>query len=139
MLKKIIALVLCVALVFAFAACGKKDNSSNPTSSDTTTSDPTQDFDSDKWDEGAGLTSSEREELEDLWGELSSNLSSSGAEIQVPSNSSDSGTASGSNGNDTTENDNISSESSSSTNDSTTNNEMDGTQAELSSSIPSLW
>ncbi len=143
MSKKLIALLLCISLILTFVACGtKKDDkkktdsseptSSAPTSSEGTSSDPTQDYESDKWDEGAGLTDEEREELENLWGELSSNLSSSGAEIQVPSNNS-SNVSSGSNGN-------SSNDSSSSVESSTTSsgNAMDGTNAEISTNVPAL-
>ena len=60
--KKVIALVL--ALVFictALIAC-KKDKTGGA-SSDITSSDATQDFDQDIWDEGS-LTKEEKEELE---------------------------------------------------------------------------
>lgn len=71
MFKKILALLLALLLVFSFAAC-KKDNADG-TSSVVTDDNPTQDYDNGEWDEGEDLTSSEREELEDLWNDITNN------------------------------------------------------------------
>lgn len=146
MSKKLIVLLLCVSLILTFVACGtKKDDkktdssepsSSSPTSSEGTSSDPTQDYEADKWEEGAGLTDEEREELEDLWGEISSNLSSSGAEIQVPGSNS-SNVTSGSNGS-SSNNSSSSVESSTSSNSSSSGGVLDGTSAEITTSVPTL-
>lgn len=76
MLKRIIAIVLALLLVFSFAAC-KKDKTDG-TSSVITDSNPTQDFDNDEWDEGEDLTDEEKEELEELWNDIVNN---GGAEI----------------------------------------------------------
>ena len=62
MLKKLIALFLCLLLVFSFAAC-KKDKDDIESSSKATTSDPTQDYENDQWDEGENLTEEEKEEI----------------------------------------------------------------------------
>ena len=151
MSKKLIVLLLCVSLILTFVACGtKKDDkktdssepsSSSPTSSEGTSSDPTQDYEADKWEEGAGLTDEEREELEELWGEISSNLSSSGAEIQVPGSNS-SNVTSGSNGsssnNASSNNSSSSVESSTSSNSSSSGGVLDGTSAEITTSVPTL-
>lgn len=76
MLKRLLLLVLSVALILSFSACGKskdKDGETDkkPNSSVGTSGDATQDFD-DEWDEDQ-LTDEEREELEDLWGEITDN------------------------------------------------------------------
>ena len=77
-IKKILAVLMALLLVFAFAACGKDDvDSSNPSS----TIDPTQDYD-DEWGEMSGLTSSELEDVESLW-----NDNKGDAEIVNPDNS----------------------------------------------------
>lgn len=89
MFKRIIAIVLSLLLVLSFAAC-KKDNTEGA-SSDITSSDGTQDFDQDIFDEGL-LTDEEREELEELWNDLKEN---SNAEI-VGSSSTDSTSSTGS-------------------------------------------
>lgn len=70
MFKRILAITLCLLLVLSFAAC-KKDKTGGA-SSDITSSDATQDFDQDIWDEGS-LTEEEKEELEDLWDKLKEN------------------------------------------------------------------
>ena len=77
MLKRLLLLVLSVALILSFSACGKskdKDGETDkkPNSSVGTSGDATQDFD-DEWDEDQ-LTDEEREDLEDLWGELTDNV-----------------------------------------------------------------
>ena len=77
-IKKILAVLMALLLVFAFAACGKDDvDSSNPSS----TIDPTQDY-NDEWGEMSGLTSSELEDVESLW-----NDNKGDAEIVNPDNS----------------------------------------------------
>ncbi len=91
MFKRILAITLCLLLVLSFAAC-KKDKADGA-SSDITSSDATQDFDQDIWDEGS-LTEEEKEELEDLWDKLKENAD---AEISVsPSSNSTSSTNSNS-------------------------------------------
>lgn len=89
MFKRIIAIALCLLLVLSFAAC-KKDKADG-SSTDITSSDATQDFDQDIWDEGS-LTEEEKEELEELWNDLKEN---SNAEI-VGSSSTDSTSSTGS-------------------------------------------
>lgn len=77
-IKKILAVLMALLLVFAFAACGKDDvDSSNPSS----TIDPTQDY-NDEWGEMSGLTSSDLEDVESLW-----NDNKGDAEIVNPDNS----------------------------------------------------
>ncbi len=76
MLKRLLLLVLSLALILTFSACGKskdKDGETDkkPNSSVGTSGDATQDFD-DEWDEDQ-LTDEEREELENLWGEMTDN------------------------------------------------------------------
>lgn len=87
MLKKLIALFLCLLLVVSFAAC-KKDKDDVDSSSNQSTSDPTQDYEQDEWYDGGDLTEEEKEEIEDLWNDLVQN--GDGAEIQVPDDDSSS-------------------------------------------------
>lgn len=123
MLKKLIALFLCLLLVFSFAAC-KKDKDDIESSSKATTSDPTQDYENDQWDEGENLTEEEKEEIEDLWNDLVQN---GNAEIQTPSDSSSSNT----NGNNQENNSN----SSSSENTSSVSSSNNGSSSNSSSSV----
>lgn len=90
MLKKLIALFLCLLLVVSFVAC-KKDKDDVDSSSNQTTSDPTQDYEQDEWYDGGDLTDEEKEEIEDLWNDLVQN--GDGAEIQVPNDNSSSTTS----------------------------------------------
>ncbi|MBO5852490.1 MAG: hypothetical protein J6Q74_01610 [Clostridia bacterium] len=83
-MKKIIAILLCLVLLFSFAACKKNKDTTDDSS---TPSNPTQDYDKDEWEDGAGLTDDEREELEDLWNDLNSN---GGAEVINPDSSNNS-------------------------------------------------
>ena len=120
MLKRFIAVLLALLLLVSFAGCKKgKDNAddnSNPSSSAPVSSDPTQDYDNDEWDEGENLTDEEREEIEDLWNDLVNN---GGAEIEG-GNSSDSSTTTSSN--------------SSSSSDDSTNNDSTGESPEENNS-----
>lgn len=94
MLKKFIALILCVLLVLSFAAC-KKDKNDVDSSSNQTTSDPTQDYENDEWNENENLTKEEKEEVENLWNDLVQN---GGAEIRDPDNNSSTGSSKPANG-----------------------------------------
>ena len=76
MLKRLLLFVLSLAQILSFSACGKskdKDGETDkkPNSSVGTSGDATQDFD-DEWDEDQP-TDEEREELKDLWGEMTDN------------------------------------------------------------------
>jgi len=125
MFKRIIAIALCLLLVLSFAAC-KKDKVDG-SSSDITSSDATQDFDQDIWDEGS-LTEEEKEELEELWNDLKEN---SNAEI-VGSSSTDS-TGSSSSANSSSQE--SSSAESSSSGSSSTPSSTESSSSELSGSI----
>ncbi len=122
MLKRLIALFLCLLLVFSFAAC-KKDKDDIESSSKPTTSDPTQDYEQDEWYDGGNLTDEEKEEIEDLWNDLVQN---GGAEIQNPSDNS-----STANGNNQENNNN----SNSSENTSSGSSESSGNSSNSSSSV----
>ncbi|MBQ1187263.1 MAG: hypothetical protein IIX54_06230 [Clostridia bacterium] len=125
MFKKILALLLALLLVFSFAAC-KKDNADG-TSSVVTDDNPTQDYDNGEWDEGEDLTSSEREELEDLWNDITTNGSTevtTGESSNTSSTGSDDTSSTGTSSSDTSSNDASSDVSSSAT--SSTSSELSG-------------
>lgn len=132
MMKKLIIFCLCLILALSFVACKKNndDNSSIP-------SDPTQDFTNDEWEDGAGLTDDEKQEIEDLWNDLKDN---GNTEIEVPgsSDNTSSGTSSDkneSNQDNKDENSQGSSSSSSSSDKDESNDELKG---EIGFDIPIL-
>lgn len=81
MLKKFIAIFLCLLLVVSFAACKKDKDNIDSSSSPSAFSDPTQDYDKDEWTEDEDLTEDEKQQVEDLWNDL---LQNGGAEIRDP-------------------------------------------------------
>lgn len=146
MIKRLLVIVLCLALVLSFAACKKDEEKDNtPPSSTPVSSDPTQDYDKDAFDEGEDLTDEEKEELEDLWNELVQN---GGADISTPStdtpstNTPSTDTPSGgSSGDETPSGSDGPSESTSSDSTSssgTSNNQMGNSNAEIVPGSPSL-
>lgn len=131
MLKKFIAFFLCLLLVVSFAAC-KKNKTDADGSSKPTLSDPTQDYEQDKWYEGENLTEEEKEEIEDLWNDLVQN---GGAEIQTPSNSSSSNTNGNYQENNSNSNSSENTSSGSSGNNGSSNNGSSSVSGNNSSSI----
>lgn len=81
MLKKLIALLLCFLLVISFSACKKDKGDVDSSSQQTSSSDPTQDYENDQWDEGENLTEEEKDKVEDLWNDL---IQNGGAQIVPP-------------------------------------------------------
>ena len=74
MSKRIALILLALVLVLSLVACGGTDDkdkgsSKNPSSSEVTSGDPTQDYNKGEFDE----TPITNDELEDLWGELTDN------------------------------------------------------------------